>query len=126
MFNHLPTSLIQSYDFDKNIIWQRERKVEFSKSPSPSKKNLPQIHTCDYIDTISSVTNPKGWVRQDHRIGRDDNHWLLSQSGSSLNVLNENKLHNAPERSKNYKRSCFQYEFMEDFVDFKSEIVNRS
>lgn len=66
--------------------------VEFSRSPNPSKKNLPQLHTCDYINTSSSVANAKGWVRQDHRIGRDENHWLLNQSGSSLNVLNENKL----------------------------------
>ena len=50
--------------------------------------------------------------------------WLLLATGPGINVIEENKIKDEPPKSKDHKKSCFTYEFADQFDDFKSVIKN--
>jgi hypothetical protein len=51
--------------------------------------------------------------------------WASIRSGLLQNILNENQKHKQALRSVNYNKSCFAYDFADDFKGIKAEILKR-
>lgn len=79
------TPMIQ-YDYDLNKVRPKQRVVSISKPSSMVQLAETGLQTTDKERESSEYYNPKGWVRQDKRVGRDVN-WLLLATGPGINVI---------------------------------------
>lgn len=77
-----------------------------------------RITTLDQKPYAKQFTSEaKGYVAQANRVGRDDD-WII---GSARGMASETlKAQKDKARSKHHKKSCFDYDFGDDFKGLKS------
>lgn len=82
------------------------------------------MHSCDVSPVrFFSKERPKCIIKLDKLTGRESNNIHFRQA--VMTERNQNLTEMLLERSKNYNKHFTEYEFMDDFCEFKDEILKR-
>ncbi len=95
--------------------------MSFTRSVTGKVKNSNQscvIHSCDLQPVRTSFQKSVCLINMQKGAGRSDG--LLFKE-SIAERKNQDLAEAARNRSKNYSKSCFEFDFVEDFVNFKQE-----